>query len=125
MVFRTGRPLGRNYLRVRGEYLLIVCFFASLAELPPRARRIPVPGGRRGTPMGTTSACAENTPPAHHGNRPRRNYLRVRGEYQAIGEEGLRDRELPPRARRILTVFYGGSSYDGTTSACAENTPAI
>ena len=52
----------RNYLRVRGEYAgTIICFTGS-GELPPRARRIldfprdPVLG------LGTTSACAENTP---------------------------------------------------------------
>ena len=51
---------------------------------------------------GTTSACAENTrnraptPPQHW------NYLRVRGEYQALGFLNLHS--------------------PGTTSACAENT---
>ena len=50
-----------NYLRVRGEYLLIVYFFASPAELPPRARRIPLMGVLLGMLVGTTSACAENT----------------------------------------------------------------
>ena len=30
--------------------------------------------------------------------------------------------ELPPRARRILSVSTGVVSHPGTTSACAENT---
>ena len=53
-----------------------------------------------------------------------RNYLRVRGEY-GRGMGGLaRERELPPRARRI--PHFGGRHeiLPGTTSACAENTPA-
>ena len=51
-----------NYLRVRGEYTLIVKKITLYRELPPRARRI------HGNPTisidlrGTTSACAENTP---------------------------------------------------------------
>ena len=71
---------------------------------------------------GTTSACAENTrlglpTPSHIGN-----YLRVRGEYLSRGVEQLANEELPPRARRILTVIGGAAIVIGTTSACAENT---
>ena len=51
----------RNYLRVRGEYLVTETFWPPYQELPPRARRIlfshPGPHQR----IGTTSACAENT----------------------------------------------------------------
>ena len=50
-----------NYLRVRGEYGPAAESGIHLAELPPRARRIPrhAAGGR--VQKGTTSACAENT----------------------------------------------------------------
>ena len=51
------------------------------------------------------------------------NYLRVRGEYLApklgIGWAG----ELPPRARRIRILIHDLEAVEGTTSACAENTP--
>ena len=115
-----------------------------LLELPPRARRILNKIFLRGRPLGTTSACAENTqtetgkrlwgeelPP-----RARRiptmilssaltnwNYLRVRGEYCPRSRGSPGRSELPPRARRIL--FNEDCAYDllGTTSACAENTP--
>ena len=33
--------------------------------------------------------------------------------------------ELPPRARRIRSIFWGHSPQLGTTSACAENTQHI
>ena len=72
---------GRNYLRVRGEYRMNLSCARGFQELPPRARRIrlsaPIaptrhelpPRARRILttvtrsvwPMGTTSACAENT----------------------------------------------------------------
>ena len=73
--------LDRNYLRVRGEYLLVVSSLSALSELPPRARRIQHLTKHETYSIGTTSACAENTlgsvtAPARH-----RNYLRVRGEY--------------------------------------------
>ena len=54
-----------NYLRVRGEYVVVMNILVVGLELPPRARRI------RGKPMacpaknGTTSACAENTQLLH------------------------------------------------------------
>ena len=71
---------------------------------------------------GTTSACAENTHLvnalfAHLGN-----YLRVRGEYRMLKLPKQKQRELPPRARRIPRVACGGGLCVGTTSACAENT---
>ena len=53
--------LGRNYLRVRGEYAMGVLKAAQLGELPPRARRIRHVAGRHPLRGGTTSACAENT----------------------------------------------------------------
>ena len=97
-----GRWLPRNYLRVRGEYIIIFTSAPAPRELPPRARRIP--NQRFG-----------------HGHRGW-NYLRVRGEYGVPGHMMDMDEELPPRARRILV---GGGFFDdicGTTSACAENT---
>ena len=53
--------MSENYLRVRGEYPVILLSAPLIVELPPRARRI-----HRGTTgntlqRGTTSACAENT----------------------------------------------------------------
>ena len=56
-----GRCGKRNYLRVRGEYLCWPWLRAAWMELPPRARRIPIRLGYRSYPVGTTSACAENT----------------------------------------------------------------
>ena len=97
------RPyIGRNYLRVRGEYPKTLCLRAWLLELPPRARRIPGPAAVRAPRLGTTSACAENTFRWVWCPAVRRNYLRVRGEYS-------------PRVGKSTTQ-------SGTTSACAENT---
>ena len=53
---------------------------------------------------------------------PNRNYLRVRGEYTRTRKILTRIMELPPRARRILKVKVLDWQYEGTTSACAENT---
>ena len=92
----------RNYLRVRGEYFTAFTQSGSCRELPPRARRIPPPAAVRAPPVGTTSACAENTRGGNHCPPLIRNYLRVRGEY-----------------RDTVTVTY---LPHGTTSACAENT---
>ena len=71
---------------------------------------------------GTTSACAENTFSEEHAPEPFWNYLRVRGEYQRNIRLTTSFRELPPRARRILTHFLIHCQAHGTTSACAENT---
>ena len=70
-----------NYLRVRGEYNQVKPSFWSSSELPPRARRILSNPHARGAVLGTTSACAENTPMPGSLAMPCRNYLRVRGEY--------------------------------------------
>ena len=51
----------RNYLRVRGEYLLMGGVGTGEVELPPRARRIQPNFDLRRGGGGTTSACAENT----------------------------------------------------------------
>ena len=50
-----------NYLRVRGEYLLIWRSCLTCTELPPRARRILELRFNLFMASGTTSACAENT----------------------------------------------------------------
>ena len=71
---------------------------------------------------GTTSACAENTPPRSGMPGTGRNYLRVRGEYGVSIPPGASFEELPPRARRILEHGLESIRQDGTTSACAENT---
>ena len=75
------RQIHGNYLRVRGEYLNAEDATLETLELPPRARRIPHPQAHSRTPIGTTSACAENTTRLTQVRSPRRNYLRVRGEY--------------------------------------------
>ena len=112
----------RNYLRVRGEYVTLDSISDAELELPPRARRILGPPPPRMTPIGTTSACAENT--CHHFS-PRctpGNYLRVRGEYSPSSTKPVALLELPPRARRIPRKRWQSKLNDGTTSACAENT---
>ena len=112
----------RNYLRVRGEYPLYRKRVRNHWELPPRARRIrrlvSIVLGREGT----TSACAENTRKHLRGQGRYRNYLRVRGEYARGKYKSTSIWELPPRARRIQTNPGAKRHYDGTTSACAENT---
>ena len=115
-------PAARNYLRVRGEYLLQSHFAKINVELPPRARRIPAKSSSRNGSNGTTSACAENTKPAPPRACSSGNYLRVRGEYW-IGHYKYRPwSELPPRARRIPALELQIQALHGTTSACAENT---
>ena len=51
----------RNYLRVRGEYWAHAEKLYASVELPPRARRILLRISASAYPVGTTSACAENT----------------------------------------------------------------
>ena len=116
------RPMGRNYLRVRGEYPRNYDMCHIVKELPPRARRILTPRGDSIQLTGTTSACAENTLTDHRGVTHVGNYLRVRGEYPISRTKYDSSSELPPRARRILSPFLSESPHEGTTSACAENT---
>ena len=52
---------GRNYLRMRGEYILPGNYSVILMELPPHARRILERVSGEFSLAGTTSACAENT----------------------------------------------------------------
>ena len=72
--------------------------------------------------VGTTSAHAENTKITVTYYLPKRNYLRVRGEYSNAESKGTTSAELPPRARRILGRTESKIRLIGTTSACAENT---
>ena len=118
---RTGRGT-RNYLRVRGEYCAPVQWSHLRLELPPRARRILMSLSSRGTVIGTTSACAENTNGIPLTTLTWGNYLRVRGEYVASCCSFRERLELPPRTRRILRRACSSSHVHGTTSACAENT---
>ena len=111
-----------NYLRVRGEYLLLINSKLAAVELPPRARRIRVEPFQLSDNHGTTSACAENTDGGARTTGEFRNYLRVRGEYLLYEPVGDTSEELPPRARRILHIIYMNFVVFGTTSACAENT---
>ena len=111
-----------NYLRVRGEYDDGLPNITAGQELPPRTRRIHPQRYRLLGGGGTTSAYAENTPERGHDFIPRRNYLRVRGEYLLPFCLGIIRMELPPRTRRILrSKLLARLSY-GTTSAYAENT---
>ena len=112
----------RNYLRVRGEYPSTSPPWSGVQELPPRARRIPFSTKYSITVPGTTSACAENTTGVPHLCSGPGNYLRVRGEYAAQTQKILILMELPPRARRILSIRCHLPIQTGTTSACAENT---
>ena len=78
-----GPHTQRNYLRVRGEDSGVTASTRPIKELPPRARRIRRVERRHGWEIGTTSACAENTPPNPSPSSGAKNYLRVRGEYQS------------------------------------------
>mgnify|MGYP000849988625 CR=1 FL=1 len=115
----------RNYLRVRGEYAAGLLIRFGCKELPPRARRIQCCEGGGDDAGGTTSACAENTPRTVGRSSNPGNYLRVRGEYNAVRVVAMTRAELPPRARRILLEQSGDLQIQGTTSACAENTARI
>ena len=99
VAYQRGEP--GNYLRVRGEYLLMGGVGAGEVELPPRARRILNASEVVALVLGTTSACAENTPLFFARQIPKRNYLRVRGEYPPAHRTPGTNLELPPRARRI------------------------
>ena len=111
-----------NYLRVRGEYQPLPLPARPAAELPPRARRIHLIFFPKLFLNGTTSACAENTGCIGIISVLTWNYLRVRGEYLPSLLAARHTSELPPRARRILTGGFGFLGFEGTTSACAENT---
>ena len=91
-------------------------------ELPPRARRIPFGPAQTRPKRGTTSACAENTKHRSCGRCCIWNYLRVRGEYPLDPRKPDQKGELPPRARRIPGLVLLIHLFEGTTSACAENT---
>ena len=107
---------------MRGEYPTGIPRTILGVELPPRARRILTNAVPKGTAIGTTSACAENTTGGPGRTKFRRNYLRVRGEYKPYQYGGTGNPELPPRARRIQTSRFQLCACKGTTSACAENT---
>ena len=119
---RHGR-FRRNYLRVRGEYAQFSTSSSESMELPPRARRIHDTEAGKSHNRGTTSACAENTTQPSTNGSNIWNYLRVRGEYLNAEDATLETLELPPRARRILAGEAQRRTNQGTTSACAENTP--
>ena len=118
---------------MRGEYNAGHAGAVRYVELPPRARRIPVRAAGFNVGAGTTSACAENTIEFELTDFLPGNYLRVRGEYMADQDNQTVNKELPPRARRILEnltaagILVGTTNrksmmWCGTTSACAENT---
>ena len=111
-----------NYLRARGEYLIVWSVRWSPLELPPRTRRIPMLISGRLHPIRTTSAHAENTRVQVSMCATYRNYLRARGEYGRLDAKKRLSAELPPRTRRILFAAYQFHGQKGTTSAHAENT---
>ena len=115
-------PSPVNYLRMRGEYVVLRWWEEIWTELPPHARRIRLFRLLTGTWLGTTSACAENTSPVWFGQCRNRNYLRMRGEYWLSVRFFGGHSELPPHARRIRTRFDHFIRVKGTTSACVENT---
>ena len=117
-------PYFWNYLRVRGEYVDRDRGGVGGGELPPRTRRILARLHLRVATPGTTSAYAENTPRHPRGRSLRRNYLRVRGEYDMFENTIIDIMELPPRTRRIPLLPEIAKAAGGTTSAYAENTPA-
>ena len=90
-----------NYLRVRGEYNPPKGGEVGKMELPPRTRRIRRGPREENRNAGTTSAYAENTGIIRVIVSPRRNYLRVRGEYWDYQGDCEPQAELPPRTRRI------------------------
>ena len=102
--------------------MVVRCCVSVVMELPPRARRILGLPKRLEPISGTTSACAENTRKAASLMVCWGNYLRVRGEYGKPERVLTHQEELPPRARRILTIGQTDRVTVGTTSACAENT---
>ena len=77
--------VGRNYLRVRGEYTHRDHRCSQDRELPPRARRIHTGANNTSAEYRTTSACAENTP-------------------KVFVHQNSTFLELPPRARRIPNI---------------------
>ena len=107
---------------MRGEYCRTWGGIVCALELPPRARRIPIPQHLLRQIIGTTSACAENTRPSIRTAYHWGNYLRVRGEYHGKNNKTSFTVELPPRARRIHTPDLDKLERAGTTSAGAENT---
>ena len=113
---------GRNYLRVRGEYLGVAVEGLIGPELPPRTRRIRRLQGSTPEELGTTSAYAENTPVPEWFGGLTKNYLRVRGEYADLNKDLFDAGELPPRTRRIRENTSVCPVLKGTTSAYAENT---
>ena len=117
------KPLLRNYLRARGEYLMVAKLTGGAWELPPRTRRIRSSGDDPRLRLGTTSAHAENTPCPGTSQAEWRNYLRARGEYLNGALLLFLELELPPRTRRIPYRREKQKLRLRTTSAHAENTP--
>ena len=116
------KPLLRNYLRARGEYLMVAKLTGGAWELPPRTRRIRSSGDDPRLRLGTTSAHAENTPCPGTSQAEWRNYLRARGEYLNGALLLFLELELPPRTRRIPYRREKQKLRLRTTSAHAENT---
>ena len=91
-----------------------------LGEIPPRARRRAGGGGDVVGDHGNTSACAEKSAAGVVAGVIARKYLRVRGEELHVADAHDRRREIPPRARRRVTIQDTLTKYLGNTSACAE-----
>ena len=129
-----------NYLRIRGEEASISAVFWISAELPPHTRRRAQSRCFMEFCLGTTSAYAEKsiidyilvdtkgTTSAYAEKRAcvrvcpqdHRNYLRIRGEEDELGNPSHGLVELPPHTRRRAADIYVINRENGTTSAYAE-----
>ena len=112
--------LHRNYLRMRGEELLLDPDGETTEELPPHARRRAFPHCRPLAYTGITSACAEKSFCSIPTVRQPRNYLRMRGEERGRKNHYRASLELPPHARRRDGFLSSVLMAKGITSACAE-----
>ena len=118
----AGAGSAWNYLRARGEYMMMCGSSGKPAELPPRTRRIHTCAKACIIKGGTTSAHAENTLIGGYPIGNHENYLRARGEYGPASTWVDARPELPPRTRRIHNILQQNVIPIGTTSAHAENT---
>ena len=92
------------------------------SELPPLAREIPKVFREVDNVLGITPACARNTARPRRQMPDRRNYPRLRGEYNFTSSAPLSPSELPPLARGIRYKKPVHGVGDGITPACAGNT---
>ena len=114
---------GRNYPRLRGEYLSGALTIWAKKELPPLARGIQLYQFRSPKSLGITPACAGNTIQEARPWCRGWNYPRLRGEYPKTIRAHCSHTELPPLARGIPIVYGLIPILAGITPAYAGNTP--